>query len=364
MKDYYKILGVDHSASDEDIKKAYRMLAHKYHPDRPGGSEAKFKEINEAYQVLSDGVRRAQYDRFGTSEPNMGGFPGGGFRWEDATGAAGGAGFSDLGDLGDIFESFFEGMGVRPKRRTYERGADLEIDEIITLQEAFTGTTKIVRIKTLVQCAVCHGKGAEGGSIFVKCTVCAGRGEIQEQRRTFFGSFAQVKICPTCHGKGEIPERACGTCKGSGRVLQDRETKVSILPGVQDGQIIKVKGAGEAGERGMPSGDLYVRVRVKAHETFERRGDDFVVKCDIGIFDVLLGRKIEIPTISGSTLKVAVPDRFNLKDELQIRGEGMPHLGGYGRGDLYVNLTLKTLKKLSEKDKKALEEIEKGMRQI
>jgi molecular chaperone DnaJ len=360
-KDYYNILGVQKGASEDEIKKAYRKLAHQFHPDKAGGDEAKFKEINEAYQVLSDKNKRAQYDRFGTADP-MGGFGGaqrggGGF----PPGFEGFAGFdpsqfADMGDLGDIFESMFDGFGGRPRRKTYEKGADLEMQEQITLEESFRGLVKDLKLRTLVTCEKCKGKGAETGSGFEKCATCDGRGEIREQKRTFFGSFSQVATCAKCHGTGEIPKKACGACKGSGRTEADRNVRVEILPGIEDNQLIQIKGMGEAGERGTAAGDLYVRVRVRPHARFERHGANLIVAQELKVIDLLLGKKIEVPTIAGGKISVEIPSDFNLKENLRIQGEGMPHFNSYGRGDLYVSFVIKAPKKLDGKAKKALEE--------
>ena len=358
-KDYYQILGITKTASEEEIKKAYRKLAHQYHPDKPGGSEARFKEINEAYQVLSDRAKRAQYDRFGSAEPMGGGIPP---NWAEGFGA-GGFGFDpqgvDMGDLGDIFETFFEGLGVRPHRKTYERGADLEMHQEITLEEAFRGVVKRLHLRTLVQCEKCKGKGAEAGSGFEKCSVCDGRGEVREEQRTFFGRFSQVKACAKCHGAGEIPKKACTACKGVGRLEADREINVELLPGIEDNQLIKIRAMGEAGERGTAPGDLYVRVRVRPHHLFGRHGSDLVVSQELRVLDLLLGKKIEVPTIAGGKVVVEIPAHFNLKDNLRIAGEGMPRFGSYGRGDLLVNFVVKAPKKPGARAKKLLEELEK-----
>lgn len=369
MKDYYKILGVSRDASEEEIKKAYRRLAHQYHPDKSGGDEAKFKEINEAYQVLSDREKRARYDRFGTAEPFGGfsaqgrpasGWPGvdfGGFYAQDGEG--GWEGFTgDIGDLGDIFETFFEGLGVRPRRPTYRRGSDLETVQEITLEEAFRGTVKELRVRTLVPCSVCKGQGGDATQGFKTCSVCKGQGEIREEKRTFFGSFSQIKTCSRCRGTGQIPNKVCSVCEGRGSVPGERKVQVEILPGVQDNQIIKIKGAGEAGERGTAAGDLYVRILIKPHHTFRREGDDLIVLKEMNVLDLLLGKKIEIPTISGGKIHVEVPAGFNLKDNLRIPGEGMPRFGSFGRGDLLVNFIVKAPKKPSGKLKKLLEELE------
>jgi len=358
-KDYYKILGVAKTASETEIKKAFRKLAHQHHPDKAGGNEAKFKEINEAYQVLSDKTKRANYDRF----PAGGGFsaqggPASGWDFSGfGRGAEGFQGFGDAGDLGDIFETFFEGLGVRPHRPTYQRGSDLETTHEVTLEEAFRGTTKHLTVGTFVPCAVCKGQGGDVAAGTKQCSACNGRGEIREQRQTFFGSFSQVKACDTCRGVGTVPVKPCAKCGGSGRVRGERTLQLNVLPGIQDGQIIKVAGAGEAGERGSV-GDLYVRVKVKPHMTFERHGDDLVVKKELRALDLLLGKKIEVPTLAGGAVRVEIPVHFNLKDHLRIAGEGMPRMGGSGRGDLLVDFTVKAPKKPGAKAQKLLEELE------
>ena len=365
-KDYYNVLGVMKTASDDEIKKAYRKLAHQYHPDKQGGDEAKFKEINEAYQVLSDKQKRAQYDRFGTVDANAAG----GFNGAQWGGFGGGmppnmegfgvnfdpSQFAGMGDMGDVMESIFEGLGMRPKRKTYEQGSDIEIQEPVTLEEAFRGTTRKIKIKMAVRCETCKGNGAEADSGFEKCKTCDGRGEVREERRTFFGTFAQVKKCEKCHGVGEIPKRACTTCRGAGRVDGHREITVEILPGIEDNQLIKIKGMGEAGERGLAAGDLYVRVRVAQHSVFERHGNDLIVARDVTPLDLLVGKKIEVPTIAGGKLLVEIPSGWNLREPLRVGGEGMPHFGSRGRGDMFVSFTIRAPKKIDGKLKKMLEE--------
>ena len=377
MKDYYQILGVTKNASDEDIKKAYRKLAHQYHPDKPSGNEQKFKEINEAYQVLSDKQKRTNYDRFGNAEPfgsaHGGPFPGGGYGWggggfqgwEDFSRGGQGFGveFGDLGDLGDIFENIFEGMGVRPKRRVYESGSDLEVMEQVTLEEAFRGVTKTIKFTGGVACEACKGQGADASFGFTDCSVCGGQGEIKEQKRTFFGSFAQVKTCSKCRGAGQIPNKICKICSGSARKTASREIKIEVLPGVEDNQLIKISGAGEAGERGAAPGDLYARIKVKPHPLFERSGANLIVKKELKVIDLLLGKKIEIPIISGGAIHVEIPAHFNLRENLRIPGEGMPHFGtstrlsAGSRGDLLVSFIIKAPKKLSGKNRKILEDL-------
>ena len=365
-KDYYKILGIAKSASGEEVKKAYRKLAHEHHPDKKGGNESKFKEINDAYQVLGDKAKRETYDRFGTAEPGgfggAGGWPGGGFggfQW----GQAGPGGFEgvDMGDLGDIFETFFGGMGGAVRRRTVTHGSDLETVQEITLEEAYHGVRKNIVIRTHVACAACKGQGGDAAAGTETCSACDGKGEVREEKRTFFGSFSQVRTCERCHGAGKMPKKPCATCKGSGRVAGERHAELDITAGIADGQIIQVKAFGEAGERGAAAGDLYVRVRVKLHPHFERRGDDLVVRKELNIFDLLLGRKVEVKTLDGKSVEAEIPAHFNLKDDLRIPGKGMPRFRSFGHGDLLVEFILKAPKKLGAKEKKILEDLEKDL---
>jgi molecular chaperone DnaJ len=259
-----------------------------------------------------------------------------------------------------MFENFFEGIGVRAKRQVYERGADLEVAQEISLEEAFHGILKDFSITTFVPCEKCKGKGGDVSAGTKKCDTCNGQGEIREQKRTFFGNFSQVKACGVCRGAGQIPNKMCAECRGAGRKHGERRVKVEILPGIQDGQLLNIKNAGEAGERGTATGDLYLRMKIRKHSQFERAGDDLVVRKELGMYDLLLGRKIEIPTISGGKIRVEIPAHFNLKESLRVPGEGMPHFGSYGRGDLLVDFILKAPKKLGAKEAKMLEELEKG----
>lgn len=362
MSDYYKILGINKGASEEEIKKAFRKLAHKYHPDKGGGDEKKFKEIVEAYAVLSDKKKREQYDKFGRVFEGAGGAGAGPF--------AGNAGpfdgfgvefdpsiFSDFGDLGDIFDMFFEGMGVRQKRRVYHRGADIEIVQEITLEQAFFGVKNELKYKINVQCDKCGGKGYDIKEGLEKCAVCAGRGEIKEARSTFFGNFTQIKQCKECFGTGQIPKKICSHCHSSGKISGERDVKLEILSGVLDGQIIKFQGMGEAGEQGAESGDLYVRVRVKPHSVFNRRGSDLFVKKETRLIDILLGEKISVQTIDNKKIEVEIPENFDLKNDLIIPKQGMPIFGSASRGNLVVELKIRTPKKLSPKAKKTLEDL-------
>lgn len=363
MKDYYKTLGINKGATDEDVKKAYRKLAHQYHPDKQGGNEKKFKEVNEAYQILSSKEKRAAYDRYGTAD--FSGFGAqGGFPYGSQNPFSGGFGFGDgvqfdvggFGDISDIFDSFFEGLGVKPKRKSYTRGADLESHEIITLEEAFLGAKKKISFRAWSACDICKGDGANLKIGAKTCDRCEGRGEIKEARKTFFGNFAQIKPCDKCHATGSIPNEMCKACDGSGRVMGNREIEVDLRPGIGDGQIVKIVGAGEAGERGAAAGDLYVRVEVKPHDRFARAGDNLVLEEKIDLIDALVKDDVVVAGIDGKKINVKIFPGFDFKDKVTMWGEGMPRLNARGRGDLVVVFHVKKPKKISEKVKKALED--------
>ena len=362
MKDYYKILGVEKGATEEDIKKAYRKLAHQYHPDKSHGDEQKFKEINEAYQILSNKDKRAQYDQFGRAfsaggdgQPGFGG-AGGPFGGFDFGVGFDPSNFEDMGNMSDVFDAIFEGLGVK-KRKTYQRGADLEVVQQITLEEAFTGVKRSVHVKTFIACKECAGVGHFPKEGTTTCDTCNGRGEIREARNTFFGSFSQVRACAKCSGSGQIPNKICVTCKGVGRALGERTLEIDITPGVGDGQMLKIAKAGEVGERGAEQGDLYIRIKIKADKNFERHGDDLLLKKEVGFVDAALGKKIEVQDISGEKIHVEIPADFYLKEQLRVSGRGMKRFGGFGRGDLFIEWHVKTPKKLSTKAKKLLEEL-------
>lgn len=360
MRDYYEILGVSRGASEEEIKKAYRKLAHQHHPDKTGGSDAKFKEINEAYQVVGNKEKRAHYDRFGHSSQGAQGPAG----WNPFAGQNTGAdwnvhfGGQGAGDFSDVFESIFEQFGGRgPTRQTYTHGSDIEVLRDLSLEEAFRGIKETVSIKSRVACTACSGAGHEKGSAMKTCGTCKGRGEVREEKHTFFGNFAQVRACPDCHGRGQIPEKICKVCKGAGRISGERSVPLTIAPGVEDGQVVKIKGMGEAGERGAPSGDLYVIVRVKSHAVFKRNRSDLYIEKDVKVSDALLGTKLELKGIGGETVTFSVPSGFHFRDAVKMAGHGMPRFGGSGRGDLYITLNIKTPRSLSERARKLLEEL-------
>ncbi len=354
MSDYYDILGIGKSASKEEIKKAYRSLAHKYHPDRPGGSAERFKEVSEAYQVLSDDSKRQQYDKFGrvfgAAGPG-GGFPGGAWSWDFDF-----SGVEDVSELEDIFSAFFEGMGIRQRRRTYTRGADLEFTVEIDLEEAKSGKALKLDYETLVECNSCGGVGYNSKAGLTKCDYCGGRGEIKEDRNSFFGQFSRVVSCKTCRGTGQVPKESCAICESSGRVKGRRTAEIDIRSGVVDDQIIKIKGIGEAGERQAGAGDLYLRIKIKPHPIFERRGNDLYRQAEINLLDVLLGKEVKTKTLDGKEIKVKIPAGFELGRELRVKGEGV-----VPEGDLVIGLKVDTPKHLSAKVKKLLEELGKEL---
>ncbi|MDP3956523.1 MAG: J domain-containing protein [bacterium] len=364
-KDYYKILGLEKNASEEQIKKAFRKLAHEHHPDKVGGNESKFKEINEAYQVLGSKEKRSAYDQFGTADFGADGNPFSGFGgFSSGSGQGPGWDFGNINfnsaggvDVNDIFEAFFGGGGGRTKRRSYEHGADLEIQETIALEEAFKGVSKKLRYEAVMKCEACGGNGYDVKAGTKTCEACNGRGEVNETRKTFFGNFSQVRTCSECFGTGKKPNQACKECKSSGRIRGMREINYDILPGIADGQIIKITGAGEAGERNTEPGDLYVHVKIKPHPVFERKENDLFMKRELHVVDALLEDAVMFNGIDGKKISVQIPVGFRLRENLKVPHEGMPHFRSYGRGDLYIALDIKMPKKPSAKAKKLLEEL-------
>lgn len=313
MKNYYDILGVTKSASEDDIKKAFRKLAQKYHPDKKGGDEAKFKEVSEAYAVLSDQKKRAEYDTYGKTF--AGGGPGGagGFDFSNFQ-----QGFSGQGvefDLGDIFGEFFGGGA----QRAQARGRDISIDIEMPFSEAIFGTERRVLLAKLGTCDTCTGTGAKPGSKLTTCTSCNGKGELRETRNTFFGAFTTSRTCPKCKGRGEIPEAACPTCRGEGVVQRKEEIRVVVPAGVQDGEMIRMPGQGEAALGG-PAGDLYVKLHVKADTRFTREGTNLTTTLSIKLTDALLGGQHTIRTLDGNE-SVKVPAGISHGEVLRVKGQ-------------------------------------------
>lgn len=347
-KDYYEVLGVEKGASEEELKKAYRRLAKQYHPDlHPNDKEAeeKFKEINEAYDVLKDPDKRARYDQFGFSgvDPNFGGGAGGD--------PFGGAGF----DVSDIFDSFFGGFGGgrRSNPNAPRRGTDIEATVVISFEEAAKGCRKEVTFQQIETCDECHGSGAAAGSSPTTCPQCHGTGQIRINQRTPFGVMQTARTCDRCGGKGKIVENPCKKCGGTGRIRHHRTIEINIPAGIDNEQILNVSGKGNAGLNGGPNGDLHVYVSVRPHELFERRGNDVWCEMPITFVQACLGAEVTVPTLDGK-VRYTIHEGTQPGDVFKLKGKGIPILGGRGRGDQYVQVTIEVPKNLNQKQKEAL----------
>ena len=357
-KDYYEILGVGRGASADEIKKAYRKLTRKYHPDaNPGDAEAerKYKEINEANEVLSDPQKRAQYDQFGY----VGDMPPGGADF----GGFGGFGGADFGDLfGDLFGSAFGGAGRRSvDPNAPRRGSDLEYTMQITLEEAYRGVTKKIEVQRLESCPRCGGSGAEPGTSAETCPTCGGRGQVQQTVSTPFGQMAQITVCPTCHGKGKVIKTTCRECRGQGRVRRKHSVDVKIPAGIDTGIRLRVSNQEEAGVNGGPSGDLFLLIEVKPDRRFQRKGDDLHTSVDILYPQAVLGCEVKIETFDGSET-LDIPAGTQPGSKLRIKGRGMPRLRGKGNGDMNILVRVGISKDPSAKERELLEQIAKEMK--
>lgn len=359
--DYYEVLGVQKSASQDEIKKAFHKLAHKYHPDK-GGDEKKFKEINEAYQVLSDKTKRAQYDQFGRTfdQGQPGGFDASGFNWAWGNRAQGEDVEFDMGDIGDVFEQFFGGGGARrANKKDARRGKDIQVDLEIPLEATLKETVEKITLAKQITCQRCQGVGAETGSKIKECFSCRGTGQVQQVKKTMFGSFTTLVTCPECKGEGSTPEKPCNVCKGEGRIKGQEVIEIHVPAGIDTNQVIKIEGKGEAGKKGAKAGNLFARIFIKEHSAFVRKGDDLFSQAEISFPQAALGDEIEIKALEGTNILLEVPQATESGKVLRISGKGIPHFGGYGRGNLYVSLKIKTPKKLSKKQKELLEELKK-----
>lgn len=360
-KNYYELLGVSKGATQEEIKKAYRKLALKYHPDKGGSKEdeAKFKDINQAYSVLSDVQKRKQYDQFGEAGPRMGG-AGGNVNWEDMMRGFGGQtggfniNFEDLGGFSDIFGDMFGGG----RSRRPQKGADLETSVTIDVAEAFKGATREIVLDKYSSCDRCHGEGAEPGSKIEGCKTCGGSGRIKKVHQTMFGAIAQTGICDTCGGKGKVPEKKCSKCHGEGRVHERTGTKIKIPAGIENGQTIRLAGKGEAGPAGVPAGDLYLTILVRPDKRFKRDGANIYSEVEISFPNAALGTAVKVETIQGE-VKLKIPAGTQPGKIFRISQKGMPHLNRDGYGDHFVTVNVKTPTRLSRKQKKLLEEFDK-----
>lgn len=345
-KDYYEALGVSKSASQDDIKKAFRKLAREHHPDKKGGDDTRFKEISEAYDTLSDERKRREYDAGGRS-----------FGGQDFSGFQGGFDFSQFSDmtgfdLNDLFEQFGGGSPFGTPRKA--RGRDISIELDVPFRDAIFGTERSMLLRKQSECHTCAGSSAKPGTEQKTCTTCGGAGKVHETRQTMMGTFSVSRSCGTCAGRGKVPKEACTTCSGKGVVLKEEEVRVHVPPGMDDGSVIRMPGRGEAISGGSP-GDLYAKVRVKNDTPFRKEGVHLVTDVPIRLADALLGTTHTVTTLEGKTLEVKIPAMEKTEELLRVKGQGVPQ--GSGRGDLLLKVSVVLPKKLSQKAKRAIEEL-------
>ncbi len=351
-RDYYEVLGVSKGASDDELKKAFRKEAKKYHPDlHPGDkeAEAKFKEINEAYEVLSNPEKRQRYDQFGHAgvDPNYGAGGGGGFN----------GGFNDFGDIfSDIFGGGF-GFGGGGRRNGPKRGNDVRQVVNVSFEEAAFGCKKKINVTKMESCHTCGGTGAKAGTQPETCQHCHGTGQIQTQQRTILGYMTNVTTCPNCHGTGKIIKEPCRDCRGTGKVRTSKTIEINIPAGIDDGQTMQLSGQGEPGERGGPHGDLLITVKVRPHDIFKRRDNDIFLDMPISFVQAALGATLKVPTLDG-LVEYDIPEGTQSGTRFRLRGKGIPFIRGKGRGDQYVTVTVEVPKNLTSKQKELLKEFE------
>ena len=355
-RDYYEVLGVDKNASPDEIKKAYRKLAMKYHPDQNPGdksAEEKFKEVNEAYEVLSDADKKSRYDQFGFAgvDPNYGA-GGGGFD-----------GFSGFGGFGDIFSDLFGGgfggFGGGSRQNAPRQGENVSSQITISFEEAAFGCEKELNITRVESCNACHGTGAKEGTQPETCPNCRGSGTVRTTRQTAFGAFAQTSPCPKCGGKGKIIKEPCPTCRGKGKVRVNKKIKVNIPAGIEDGQAVRVRGEGSSGSNGGPNGDVLVSVRVRPHELFERDGANVLCEMPITFAQAALGAEIEVPTLDGK-VRYRIPEGTQSGTTFRFKGRGVQYVGYKNRGDQYVTVTVEVPTHLSKAQKDLLRKFDEA----
>jgi len=357
-RDYYEVLGVARNASEADVKKAYRRLAMKHHPDRnpdDKSAETKFKEANEAYEILADAQKRAAYDQFGHAgvDPSMaaGARGGGGFQ-----GAGGNANFADI--FGDVFGDIFGGGGGGGRRGQVYRGADLRYNLELSLEEAVRGTEVRIRVPTLESCDTCKGSGAKAGTAATPCATCGGHGQVRMQQ----GFFSIQQTCPACRGSGKVIKSPCDTCHGQGRIKASKTLSVKVPAGVDEGDQIRLAGEGEAGENAGTAGDLYVQVRLKPHDLFKRDGDDLHCEMPVSFATATLGGDIEIPTLDGRA-SLKIPTGTQTGKVFRLRGKGVRNVRSHATGDLYCHASVETPVHLNKRQKELLEEFEVSLRE-
>lgn len=363
-KDYYKILGIEKNATADEIKKAFKKLAMQYHPDRPGGDEKKFKEVNEAYQVLNDTQKRQRYDQFGSDFEQQGGWGAQGASWEDVMNAfrqQGGqqsGGFSfDFGDAGDIFGDLFGFGGSRSRGRGRRaRGNDIQVDVELDFKEAAFGVEKQIHLRKQSTCDVCRGSGNEPDSKVDTCRTCNGQGQIMQMQRTFLGAMQTVATCPDCQGRGQKSSKKCKHCGGDGILAKSQDLNVKIPAGIDTGESIRLSDYGEAAPHGGQVGDLYVRVHIRPNKLFHREGFDVYTENEINFTQAVLGDKIEVETIDG-LVKLVIPEGIESGQLIKLKGHGITHLGRTTRGDHFVKIKIRVPKRISRDTRKKLEEL-------
>lgn len=367
-RDYYEVLGVNKNATDEELKKAYRKLAKKYHPDanpnNKAEAEMKFKEVNEAYETLSDSKKRQMYDQFGPDGPQGFGGAGGPFGNGTYTYSTGFDGFSDFGDLGDIFSSFFGGGfgGSRGNRQNGPRkGADLQYDLEISFEESFLGTERYININRKETCNVCHGNGAKSGTQPETCNVCHGSGQIKQVQTTILGQMQTMRPCSNCHGTGKIIKEPCEACKGKGNIRKQVKLSVKIPAGVDDNQTIVLRGEGEPGENGGSKGDLYIIIHVKKHRLYTRKGNNVLCEIPITFTQAALGAKLKIPMVDGTEENYDIPDGTQTGAKFIIRNKGFKSLNSNAQGDLVFTVQVQVPKKLTTEQRELLNKLAKTM---
>lgn len=369
-RDYYEVLGVNKNATDDELKKAYRKLAKKYHPDAnpddKAGAEAKFKEVNEAYENLSDPQKRRMYDQFGTTDPQGFGGAGGPFGGQGGYYSYSSSDFGDFGDLGDIFSSFFGGgFGGRnssTRRQSGPRkGADLNLGLEITFEQAFLGVEKEIIMTRDDICETCHGSGAKSGTSKMKCTTCNGTGQVTQVQNTILGQMQTRRTCTTCHGTGEIIKEPCETCHGKGKVRKQPKIKVKIPAGIDDNQTVVLRGEGEPGEKGGPKGDLYITVKIKRHGIYTRKGNNVLCDVPITITQATLGAELEIPLVDGSKEKYKIPEGTQTGTKFNLRNKGFKSVNSSSVGDFIFTVIVQTPKRLSKEQRDLLTQLAKTM---
>ena len=370
-RDYYEVLGVNKNATEDELKKAYRKLAKKYHPDanpdNKAEAEAKFKEVNEAYETLSDPQKRRMYDQFGPDGPqgfNGAGGPFGGGNGYYSYTSSGFDGFGDFGDLGDIFSSFFGGgFGGKTNRKQSgpRKGADLNLHLDITFEESFLGVEKEIVITRNETCSTCHGTGAKPGTNPMKCPNCKGTGQIKHVQNTILGQVQTTRTCPECHGTGEIIKEPCENCRGKGTVRKQPKIRVRIPAGIDNGQTLVLRGEGDPGEKGGPNGDLYITVRIKRHSIFTRKGNNVLCDIPITITQATLGGELEIPMVDGTKERYKIPEGTQTGTKFTIRNKGFKSVNSSSVGDFVFTVVVQTPKKLSKEQRELLVELAKTM---